>query len=1038
MWFTEVCIRNPVFTVRMMLALLVVGAFSYQRLAVDQFPDVDFPVVVVRTDYPGASPAAVEAEVTRKIEAVVNAIGGVKSITSRSLEALSVVTVEFDLDVDPVLAAQDVREKVALIRSGFRQGVEEPGISRFNPDDLPILSLAILSEAQDPRDLTALAEQVIRRELENTRGVGQVTLVGAIRREIQILLKPQQLQALNVGVDQVTAALRSENQELSAGSIVSADRELLVQVEGRMADPTQFRRIIVARRGGEPVYLSQVADVMDGHEDEHSIALVNGKRAVSLDIMKTQGANTIAVVDTIRKTIAVLAALLPAGIELRVVRDSSTGIRNSIANMQRTIIEGVVLTIVIMFLFLNSWRSTVITALTLPISVIGAFAALYAFGFTLNKVTLMALALCVGLLIDDAVVVRENIMRHRAMGKGPRQAALDGTREIGLAVLAATLCIVAVFLPVAFMGGIIGQFLHEFGVTVAAAVLISMFVSFTLDPMLSSLWHEPPAPGAPRGNWIARVQASCDRSLTRLAGVYRNVLGWGLAHRKSVVALALVSLVGSFCLVPLVGTEFVPEADLGESAISLATPPGSSPAFTATIVKQAERVLREFPEVAGTYATINTSNAPGRNTATIFVQLTARSDRVRSQQALQQLFRERLSHIAGLQVNHVGTYSAAGRGKPLQVSVQGQNASELETLSTRVTEVMRRVPGVVDIDSSLKAAMPMVSISVNRELASDRGLGTGQIGSAVRALLAGEVVGSWTGPDDEHYEITVRLPRAVRGNITGLEQIYLASTRLEADGSPLMVPLRQVADFVATQGEPQINRQDMRREVLVTAGVLGRSSGDVGRDTQAALAGMETPPGYRVVMGGSARDMRESGRFAVAALLLGVVFIYLILASLFASFTQPLTIMMSLPLSLIGVVLALGLTGSTLNLFSIIGLILLMGLVAKNAILLILNVHRATARGMSRHNAIIEAGSLRLRPILLTTLAMIFGMLPMALGDGIGSEHRAPMAHAVIGGLIASTMLTLLVVPIFYTYFNDLASWLKRRLAPRQASSVHL
>ena len=1008
MWFTEVCIRNPVFTVMMMLALLVVGAFSYQRLAVDQFLDVDFPVVVVRTDYPGASPAAVEAEVTRKIEAVVNAIGGVKSITSRSLEALSVVTVEFDLDVDPVLAAQDVREKVALIRSGFRQGVEEPGISRFNPDDLPILSLAILSEAQDPRDLTALAEQVIRRELENTRGVGQVTLVGAIRREIQILLKPQQLQALNVGVDQVTAALRSENQELSAGSIVSADRELLVQVEGRMADPTQFRRIIVARRGGEPVYLSQVADVMDGHEDEDSIALVNGKRAVSLDIMKTQGANTIAVVDTIRKTIAVLAALLPAGIELRVVRDSSTGIRNSIANMQRTIIEGVVLTIVIMFLFLNSWRSTVITALTLPISVIGAFAALYAFGFTLNKVTLMALALCVGLLIDDAVVVRENIMRHRAMGKGPRQAALDGTREIGLAVLAATLCIVAVFLPVAFMGGIIGQFLHEFGVTVAAAVLISMFVSFTLDPMLSSLWHEPPAPGAPRGNWIARVQASCDRSLTRLAGVYRNVLGWGLAHRKSVVALALVSLVGSFCLVPLVGTEFVPEADLGESAISLATPPGSSLAFTATIVKQAERVLREFPEVAGTYATINTSNAPGRNTATIFVQLTARSDRVRSQQALQQLFRERLSHIAGLQVNHVGTYSAAGRGKPLQVSVQGQNASELETLSTRVTEVMRRVPGVVDIDSSLKAAMPMVSISVNRELASDRGLGTGQIGSAVR------------------------------GNITGLEQIYLASTRLEADGSPLMVPLRQVADFVATQSEPQINRQDMRREVLVTAGVLGRSSGEVGRDTQAALAGMETPPGYRIVMGGSARDMRESGRFAVAALLLGVVFIYLILASLFASFTQPLTIMMSLPLSLIGVVLALGLTGSTLNLFSIIGLILLMGLVAKNAILLIVNVHRATARGMSRHNAIIEAGSLRLRPILLTTLAMIFGILPMALGDGIGSEHRAPMAHAVIGGLIASTMLTLLVVPIFYTYFNDLASWLKRRLAPRQASSVHL
>ncbi len=1034
MWFTRVSINNPVFATMMMAALLVLGLFSARRLSVDQFPDINFPVVVITTEYPGASPETIESDVSRKVEEAVNSISGLKTLSSRSYEGFSVVIAEFDLTIDPAVAAQDVREKIALVKVGFRDEVKEPRISRFNPDDLPILSIAVQSDSRSLRELTTLADQVIKKRMENARGVGQTTLVGGVKREIEIYLKPADMELLGVGVDQVIHAVRSENQELPAGSITSKETEKLVQVQARFKTPAEFKNIIVTRRGDEPVYLWQVANVIDGQQEEDSIALVNGKRALSIDIVKAQGANTIDVVDRVRDVITALKTSLPPDVKLDEVRDTSRGIRNSVNNVKRTLTEGALLTVMIVFLFLNSWRSTVITGLTLPIALIGTFLVMYAMGFSINVLTLMALSMCVGLLIDDAIVVRENIVRHLKMGKSHFQAALDGTQEIGLAVMATTFSIVAVFLPVGFMGGIIGRFFHQFGITVVAAVLLSMFVSFTLDPMLSSIWPDP-HDSAPK-SWFGRLMAWFERLSERFGRMYQTILRWSLGHRKTVAILALASFFGSFGLMRFVGTEFVPEPDLGEIMVQITTPVGSSLEFTQTKVKQAEAALREFKEVVYTYGTINTGVTLGKNYATIFVRLVPREQRTLNQKALQPPMRERLSRIAGIQITNLGVFSAVGSGKPLQVSVQGQDMKVIERLAKEVAAAMTTVPGVVDLDSSLKAAKPTLAIRVNRELASKLGVGVAQIGNAIRPLLAGEAASTWRAPDDENYNVNVRLPLTARASVADLDRIYLTSSQLNTDGGPRMVALRQVAEIDNTLGANQINRKDLLREVLVSANAQGRPSGDIGKEIKAKLDAISTPPGYRFSMGGSTKDMQESLGYAASALLLAVVFIYLILASQFGSFLQPIAIMASLPLSLIGVVLALMIAHSTLNIFSIIGFILLMGLVTKNAILLIDFVNQARKAGKDRFEAIIEAGEVRLRPILMTTLAMIFGMIPLALGLGEGSEQRAPMAHAVIGGIITSTLFTLVVVPILYTYLDDLGVWTNRKLAGKKPHVV--
>jgi len=1038
MWFTRVSIGNPVMAVMVMLAFVVLGLFAVQRLKVDQFPNIEFPTVVVSTEYPGASPEIVEIEVTRRVEEAVNTIGGISQLFSRTYEGVSVVIVQFNLDVDGRKAADDVREKLALVRPIFRPEVKESRVQRFDPTSRPVFTLALTSPdgSRSPTELSMVADQLVKKRLENVRGVGAVTIAGARKREINLYLKPAAMEALGVGVDQVVAALRTENRDLPAGTLRTREAERVVQIEGAIKRPEELRDIVVARRGAspQPVRLWQVADVVDGPEEVESLALYNGQRMVALDVVKNQGENTIEVVDGLIKAAESLRRELPTGVSADVVRDNSRPIRVAVANVKRTLVEGALLTIGIVFLFLNSWRSTVITGLTLPIALVGTFFFMEVFGFSLNMITLMALSLCVGLLIDDAIVVRENIVRHVQMGKSPHQASLDGTQEIGLAVLATTLSIVAVFLPIGFMGGIIGKFFHEFGITIVAAVLISMFVSFTLDPMLSSVWHDPAIdregkPFVPRSLYdhtLGRVTHAFDRAQHRLGSGYVAVLGWSLRHKATTLAIGLGTLVASLALVPRLGTEFVPKADYSETSVSFYTPVGSSLEVTEARARQIDAILREQPEVRYTVTTINTGQAQGRIYGSVYVRLVDRKDRNRSVDQMSGPLRQRLASVPGVTITHVGLLDGVSGSKPVSLSIQGTDLKELQRLTDQISARLREVPGLIDLDTSMKASKPVVTVEVRRDAAADAGLSVGAVTSTLRSLVAGETVGQWRSSGDQTHDIKVRLHPGAREAADDLARLGL-SAGAAADGSMRIIRLSQVADLRAGVGPNQINRRDLNREVEITANTSGRSLGEVSAEVRRILESTPMPPGYGYRFGGSTKDMQESFAYALSALAMAVIFIYMILASQFRSYLQPVALMASLPLTLIGVVGALLLWRSTLNMFSVIGVIMLMGLVTKNAILLVDFANRAREAGAERTAALLEAARVRLRPILMTTLAMIFGMVPLAFALTEGSEQRAPMGQAVIGGVITSSLLTLVVVPVLYVYLDDLAAWARRR-----------
>ncbi|WP_185983670.1 efflux RND transporter permease subunit [Aureimonas mangrovi] len=1040
MFLTRISVDHPVFATMMMAAIMVVGLFGFSRMAVDEFPNIDLPVVVVATTYTGAAPETVESNITRPVEEAVNTIGGVSTVTSESFEGRSLVIVEFDLDVDSRLASQEVRDRVSQLEAGFPDEVDTPQITRFNPDDAPILSLAVSSPTKTLAEVTTIADQIITKRLNVVSGVGQTTIVGGSERQVLVLTDPDRMEAFGVTTLQVMNAIREQNQDRAAGNITSGIDQRIVTVEGRLADIADFDQIIVSRDGPYPVHLHDVARIVDGSAELTSRATRNGVPALGVDVVKVQGANTVGVAQALRAEIEVLAReLAPDDIVLDISRDNSTAIAASVENVQAMMIEGAFLTVAIVFLFLNSWRSTVITGLTLPISVIGTFAVIYFLGFTLNTMTLLALSLAIGILIDDAIVVRENITRHLHMGKGHRQAALEGTNEIGLAVLASTLTIVAVFLPVAFMGGIIGRFFLQFGVTVSVAVMISLFVAFTLDPMMSSVWYDPASqPNAKRGP-IGRLVARFDRAFERLAGRYRGVIRWSLRHRIITVGAALLVFVGSLMLVPRIGGEFLPQGNQGEFSIAIEAPEGSSLDYTAAKVRQVEAALSEFPDVVSTYSAINASGARGFNAANIQVTMKPIDERTMSAVQLSEPLRERLSRIAGLDISINQNAAAGPGGKPLQISVLGDNETVLREVSAEITGALRAIPGAVEVESSIEDERPTLAVRLRSEAASDLGVSIQEIAETLRPLIAGDAISVWNAPDGESYDVLVRLPEDMRQRADQLRNLTLATSRQDDNGRPVVVRLEQVAEITDSVAPTTINRRDLSREVRIDANVSGRALGEVSGDLTAALANIETPPGVRVIFGGETEDMQESLGYAVQALALAVVFIYLVLASQFGSFLQPIAIMATLPLSLIGVLLGLLIMGSTLNIFSIIGFIMLMGLVTKNAILLVDYSNQARARGMSLHDSLVEAGAVRLRPIVMTTLAMVFGMLPIAIGAGEGGEQRAPMAHAVIGGLISSTLLTLIFVPVIITLLEGFKRRTRRFLPqpPPDHGEVH-
>jgi len=1027
MFLTRISVGQPVFATMVMIAITVLGLFSFQRLAIEQFPDIDFPVVAVVVSYPGASPEAVENDIVKPIEESVNTLAGIDNIQATAQTGQAIVIMFFDMEVQSADAAQDVRDRLAGVAAAFPDGADDPTVLRFDPAELPVLSFAVSAPGIAPRDLTALTEEIIVPRISSIPGVGRASVVGGVPRQINILIDPDRMNAYGIGVGEVMAVLSADNRNLPAGSIEDGRTVQTIQVEGRLQSQQDFLDIIVARRGGQPVYLGDIATIEDGQAEVASLALLDGERALAVDVVKTQGSNTVAVAQEVREALTELMEEdLPEGVTLDIVRDNADSVEESYENVQNMLIEGAALTTLIVFLFLNSWRSTVITGLTLPISVIGTMTVLWALGFSLNIMTLLALSLAIGLLIDDAIVVRENIMRHLHMGKSHRQAALDGTNEIGLAVLATTFSIVAVFLPVAFMEGIIGRFFLQFGVTVSVAVLISLFVAFTLDPMLSSVWYDPAARPDARRGLLGRAVAQFDRAFAALGRGYTRLLRWSLRHRITTLFVAFLAFVGSFFLVPLVGAEFAPAVDNSEFEVRLTTPTGSTLDYTATKIRQADRILRSFPEVAGTYATVNSgTDSSGANEAVIAVRMVPPDDRTLSPQDMTAPVREALGLIPGITVTVGAASGIGGTAAPVQINLSGDNFATLQELSDELTRRLATIDGLADVSSSLDDAQPVIGIRLNREAASDLGVSLSQVGDAIEPMLGGRTVGDWTSPDGRNFSVNIRLPRDLRNDPATLRALPVATS--EGEG---MIRLDQVAEVVESFGPAEINRRNLARTVSVTANLADATLSEVLPEVQAAIDALDVPPGYRVSSGGEAEDLAESGASALAALAMAIIFIYLVLASQFGSFLQPVAIMASLPLALIGVMLGLLVGGSTLNMFSIIGFIMLMGLVTKNAILLVDNANQRRREGLNLWDALVVAGETRFRPIIMTTLAMIFGMLPLALNLHEGSGQNAPMAHAVIGGLISSTILTLVVVPVALTYLDAWGARVARWFPP--------
>jgi multidrug efflux pump subunit AcrB len=720
MWITRTSISQPVFATMVMAALLVLGVFSYNRLRVERMPDVVFPAIFIQVAYPGASPEAVENDVTRPIELVVNTVNGVRLIRSNSWEGRSETYIELRLDADTARAVQDVRDKIAQVRPTFPREVKDPLVLRGDFDNRqPVVSLAVTSATRSLRELSTMTDQIIVKRLQNVNGVGSVDVSGSVVRQVLINLRPAQMNSQGVGVDEVVRAVQASNMDVPAGRVEEGPNEQLVRVEGKIKDPAGFGRIIVARRAKGPVYLSEIADIVDGEREADSYSRINGKPGLSLNVLKVQDANIVEVGDGVKAAAADLKKTLPADVDLSIIYADVDYIEKALNGVKTTIVEGALLTVLIVFLFLHSWRSTIITGLTLPISVIATFTAVYAMGFTLNFLTLMALSLCIGLLIDDAIVVRENIVRHLGMGKDHHTAAREGTDEIGLAVMATTFAIVAVFIPVAFMGGIIGRFFYQFGITVAVAVLVSLFVSFTLDPMLSSVWRDPQKNRFGRLHWLERFMVRVERCIEWAHGFYGRLLEWALLNRKKMLALALAIFIASFFLLPLVGTEFVPESDEGRTSFRITTPVGSSLAYTDAKARQVEEVVRKYPEVEVTVANVGTYE--GRNVARVDVRLADRAKRPHlPQKVFEKRVRDEIRSIPGVEL-------AVGYNRPIWINLLGPSPEELADLTNDILDKMSKIKGITDLESSLKAQSPSITMKLNNELASDLGLTVSQI-----------------------------------------------------------------------------------------------------------------------------------------------------------------------------------------------------------------------------------------------------------------------------------------------------------------------
>src|SRR5690242_15616299 len=1031
MFISDFAIKRPIITVVTMIALIVFGFAAFRRLDTDEFPDIDSPIVFVAIAYPGASPDVVEREVVSRLEDKISGISGVDKINSTSRDGFAQIIVQFVFSKPVDQATQDIRDAISAVRSQLPAEILEPIIQRFDPNQLPIVSLALTSTVLSTPELTQLADPGIAGDLRAIAGVAQVNVVGGDSAQLNVNVRPTDLAAFGVGIDQVVNAVRAQNLAAPVGQVNSAMEQRSIRLEGRFEHPEDFNALVVSQRAGQLIRLSQVATVEAGAAEPKSSALFNGRQAIGLDIVKSREYSTTAVADLVKKRVDELQKTLPAGTRIEIVRDAGVRVRNSVHNVIEALVEGAVLTVLVVFLFLNSWRSTVITGLALPVSVLTSFVPLLMFGFTLNTMSLLGLSLAIGILIDDAIVVRENIVRHVEMGADHMHAAHEGTDEIGLAVAATTFSIVAVFVPVGFMPGIAGQWFKPFALTIAAAVLVSLFVSFSLDPMLSAYWPDPQLEAHERRNPIARALERFNAWFDRQADRYKGVIAWALDHRWTMIGLAAASFIFAIVLqVAIGGFGFVPVSDNSELNIAIETPPGSSLDYTTLKAEEVARMIRTRPEVLYTYTTVGSSTGSGEvDNASIYVKLKPKNQRALSQEGIGEQLRTRM-HLLGGATAYIYAAGFGGAQKPLLLQLQGPDPTILGQLADRIATLVRETPGAVDVGLSTRGQKPELNVRVNRGLAGTLGVNLGQLAQSLRFAFAGVDAGTWVDPTGISRYVHVRLVPEARENASDLGQLPVVVTPSGTGGAsqtssagpttPPVVPLNQVATITPSYGPAQIDHYQRQRVITIGANVEGASFGNVSQEVMRKIGKLQMPAGYRVSAGGQAESQSQVFGSIFTALGIAVMLMYLILVVQFGSFLDPLAILISLPLSLIGVVLALIITRDSLNLMSLIGVILLMGIVAKNAILLIDFAKWAHKdRGVDRRSALIDAGRIRLRPIMMTTLALIAGMVPVALGLGEGADFRAPLGRAVIGGVITSTILTLVVIPTVYEILDE-------------------
>ncbi|HEY0857765.1 MAG TPA: efflux RND transporter permease subunit [Albitalea sp.] len=1004
MFLSDFSIKRPVATVVIIIALMALGLLALNKLRVNQIPDVEQPVLVVNISYPGASPDTVEREVINRIERALQSISGVDEVRSTASESYARIVMVFNFEKNMIEAADEVRNAIGTVRHKLPTEIREPVLQRIDPSAQPIMQLALSSTRQSHAEISRLAEDELADRFRGISGVAIVNVNGALRRELSVLLRAEKLREFGVSVTEVVQAVRNQNATAPVGKVRGALEDQSIRLVGRIESPAEFEQIVIRRRGNEVVRLGQVAQVQDGFAELTSFSVRNGRPNVGMSITRSREASTVSVADEVRDLVAEIGPTLPEGTRLEITQDGGENAENSLNNVIHALVFGAGLTIFVVYIFLNSWRSTLITALSLPTSVVAAFIAVWLCGFTLNFMSLLGLSLAIGVLIDDAIVVRENIVRHMQFGEDRRTAALNGTAEIGLAVAATTFSIVAVFVPVAFMPGVSGEWFRPFALTVVASVLVSLFISFTLDPMLSAYWGDPPGHHQARKTGISGQLDRFNAWFDHQADRYGRVIAWALHHRVWMWIFGFGSFVLAIVLqAAFGGSSFLPASDAGVLAIEVRTPSSSSLEYSRLKIETAAALARTLPEVEATNSSVNAGG--GR----IYVDIGKSTERKRSAIEIASELRTLTARLVGAEYTVLDDLNN-GAQKPVQIRFSGTDSRRLLAITNEFMEKLRRVPGAVDVGLSEQDPQDELKIELDRGLANAMGISVNDAAQALRVAFAGVEVGDWVDPTGEARDVAVRLHPDDRVDAGNIERLPIAIS----GSNGMMVPLDQIATVTMGKGPSQIQHSDGKRMISVSANVQGRSPGEVTAEALRLARAMDYPPGYGLELAGASKDQEEVFKQMGIALVMGIVLMYLILVMQFGSFTAPLAVMISLPLSLIGVVLALLATGSTLNLMSFIGIIMLVGLVAKNAILLLDAARVREADGMPREDALMEAGRKRLRPILMTSFALIAGMTPVAIGVGEGGEFYRPMAVAIIGGVITSTLLTLLVIPSFY------------------------